>query len=211
MGHSVSCLARKTLPFQIDMLLFSVLWINYFITDLHKDHLSAARLVSCWLPPRALSHRIGLEIWASGWPQTQGMFCLDVHSGGYHSDVDRTQGLRASSGLMWNKNTSQRGDGQNWNCWISASKTFEQAVLTASFFLLSIHSLSCLCCQETQREQVSVCADQVRIFNSKSLKAGKPETSGVIVISTRRCMIKREPVWSLLHINPPCVLLVNVL
>lgn len=67
------------------------------------------------------------------------------------------------------------------------------------------HSLSCLCCQETQREQVSVCADQVWIFNSESLKAGKPETSGVIVISTRRCMIKREPVWSLLHINPPCL------
>lgn len=38
------------------------------------------RLVSCWLLPRALSRYIGSEIWVAGWPQTEGMFCLDVRS-----------------------------------------------------------------------------------------------------------------------------------
>ena len=99
-----------------------------------------ARLLSCWLLPRALSRYIGPEIWVAGWPQTEGMFCLDVHSRATSlMSTERRgavsqQGYETLRGEEWQKQnkTKQKKrvgtvqNGQIWTRCNSSSKTISQ-------------------------------------------------------------------------------------
>lgn len=140
--------------------------------------LSSGRLVSRWLLPRALSRYIGPEIWVAGWPQTEGMFCLDVHSratslmwteqrgreptGLWNTPQWKVSNRRVNMGVLCG--TTLKENGHNWKCCISGSKPFITLVFA------SLHPFtqgpSHLCCQETQGMQSFVYTDQLWIFNS---------------------------------------------
>lgn len=97
------------------------------------------------------------------------MFCLDVHSRATSLMSTEHGGGCVPAAILCRTITPYRErDGQNWNCCM-----LQQAALLLVF--LSFHTQPpCFCCQETQSEQVCVCADQLWIFNSEWVKASKP-------------------------------------